>query len=128
MRQSRTFRSQLVSRAALVALACVTVTAKANAQEPFPGLDAYVNKAIRDWKVPGVGIAIVRNDSVLYTKGFGVLAVGMTTPVNDQTLFEIGSSSKAFTATLVAMLVSDGKLRYDDHVTDYLPTFKMYDP
>ena len=49
-------------------------------------------------------------------------------PVNEQTLFEIGSSSKAFTATLVAMIVSDGKMRWDDQLTDYLPDFRMYDP
>ena len=48
--------------------------------------------------------------------------------MNERTLFEIGSSSKAFTATLVAMLVSDGKMRLDDRLTDYLPDFRMYDP
>ncbi|HTJ23933.1 MAG TPA: serine hydrolase, partial [Gemmatimonadaceae bacterium] len=110
-------RSLLGRRRAILvgALACALVAAPntAPAQEPFPGLDAYVTKAMQTWKVPGIAIAIVRHDSVLYTKGFGVLATGGTTPVNDQTLFEIGSSSKAFTATLVAMLVSDGKMRYD---------------
>jgi hypothetical protein len=79
-------------------------------------------------KIPGIAVAIVRNDSVLYTKGFGVLAAGSTTPVDDQTLFEIGSSSKSFTATLVAMMVADGKMRYDDRITQYLPDFKLYDP
>ena len=53
---------------------------------------------------------------------------GSTTPVNEQTLFEIGSSSKAFTATLAAMLVTDGKMRWDDRLTTYLPDFRMYDP
>jgi CubicO group peptidase (beta-lactamase class C family) len=78
--------------------------------------------------VPGAAVAIVRNDSVIYTKGFGVLAAGSHSPVNEQTLFEIGSSSKAFTATVVAMLVADGKLRYDDLLSKYLPDFKLYDP
>jgi CubicO group peptidase (beta-lactamase class C family) len=113
------------SRSLMLAVALAT---SARAQEPFPGLDAYVTKAVQAWKVPGLSIAIVRNDSVLYAKGFGVLATGGTTPVNDQTLFEIGSSSKAFTATLVSMLVTDGKMRYDDHVSDYLPTLKLADP
>jgi CubicO group peptidase (beta-lactamase class C family) len=99
-----------------------------NAQEPFPGLDAYITQTLATWHVPGVSVAIVRNDSVLYTKGYGVRAFGTTTPVDDHTLFEIGSSSKAFTATLVAMLVSDGKMRWDAHVTDYLPGFRLYDP
>jgi CubicO group peptidase (beta-lactamase class C family) len=100
----------------------------AGAQEPFPGLDAYVNQTLATWHVPGVSIAIVRNDSVLYTKGYGVRAYGNPAPVDDHTLFEIGSSSKAFTATLVAMLVSDGKMRWDAHVFDYLPGFRLYDP
>jgi CubicO group peptidase (beta-lactamase class C family) len=99
-----------------------------NAQEPFPGFDAYVNKALQTWHVPGISIAVVRNDSVIYTKGYGVLKFGAAQPVNDQSLFEIGSSTKAFTATVVAMLVGDGKMRYDDHLSDYLPGFKMADP
>jgi CubicO group peptidase (beta-lactamase class C family) len=114
--------------AGALALAAAGAPRLLAAQAPFPGLDAYVTKAMETWKVPGIAIAIVRHDSVLYTKGFGVRTVGATTPVDDQTLFEIGSSSKAFTATAVAMLVSDGKMRYDDHVSDYLPGFKLYDP
>src|SRR6476469_9903676 len=101
--------------------------AGAQAKEPYPGLDAYVAKAIQTWKIPGLSIAIVRNDSVIYAKGFGVLNARSTTPVNERTLFEIGSSSKAFTATLVSMLVSDGKMRWDDKLTQYLPEFRMYD-
>src|ERR1041384_2818385 len=106
----------------------LAVSAVASAQEPFPGLDAYIAKAVQTWKIPAVSVAIVRNDSVLYTKGFGTLSVSDKTPVNDQTLFEIGSSSKAFTATLVAMMVGDGKMRFEDKLTEYLPTFRMYDP
>src|ERR1041384_970109 len=80
-------------------------------QEPFPGLDAYISKAVQQWKIPAVSVAIVRNDSVLYTKGFGTLSVSDKTPVNDQTLFEIGSSSKAVTATFVWRLRGDGEMR-----------------
>jgi CubicO group peptidase (beta-lactamase class C family) len=100
----------------------------AQAREPYAGLDAYITKAVQTWKIPGLSVAIVRNDSVIYAKGFGVLAAGSATPVNEHTLFEIGSSSKAFTATLVAMLVSDGKMRWDDRLTAYLPDFQLYDP
>ena len=111
-------------------LAFATIAGTANAQttEPYPGLDAYITKAIRSWNIPGVGVAIVRNDSVIYAKGFGVLGVTNRAPVNERTLFEIGSSSKAFTATLIAMLVSDGKMRLDDRITNYLPDFRLYDP
>src|SRR5262247_1011759 len=120
---------RLCSTLAVAAFAAVALPDFASAQrEPFPGLDTYIANAVKTWKIPGIGVAIVRNDSVLFTKGYGTLAVNSTTPVNDQTLFEIGSSSKAFTATLVAMLVSDGKMRFDDRITQYLPDFKMYDP
>jgi len=112
----------------IIAIALLTVTRSAAAQEPYPGLEAYVAKALQASKIPGIAIAIVRNDSVLYTKGFGVLKVGTSTAVNDQTLFEIGSSSKAFTATLVSMMVSDGKMQYDDLISKYLPDFKLADP
>ena len=98
------------------------------AQEPFPGLDAYVTRAMTAWKVPGLSLAIVRNDSVVYAKGYGVQKAGTSTPVDDRTLFEIGSSSKSFTATLVAMMVSEGKMKWDDPVTTYLPSFRLYDP
>jgi CubicO group peptidase (beta-lactamase class C family) len=120
---------RLRSTLAIATLAAAALPSFASAQrEPFPGLDAYIANAVKTWKIPGIGVAIVRNDSVLFTKGYGTLAANSTTPVNETTLFEIGSSSKAFTATLVAMLVGDGKMRFDDHVTDYLPDFKMYDP
>jgi CubicO group peptidase (beta-lactamase class C family) len=119
--------SSIILRAAICLVPAIALSSAA-AQEPFPGLEAYIAKAVQASKIPGIGVAIVRNDSVLYTKGFGVLAAGSTTPVNDETLFEIGSSSKSFTATLVAMMVTDGKMRYDDRIARYLPDLKLYDP
>jgi CubicO group peptidase (beta-lactamase class C family) len=101
--------------------------AAAQTGEPYPGLDAYITKAVQTWKIPGAAVAIVRNDSVIYARGFGVLATGTRTPVNERTLFEIGSSSKAFTATTIAMLVGEGKMRWDAPLTTYLPDFRMYD-
>jgi CubicO group peptidase (beta-lactamase class C family) len=118
------------SRFVVAAIALVAGAAGAAAQtkEPYPGLEAYIAKARETWKIPGLAVGIVRNDSVIYAKGFGVLAAGSTTPVNEKTLFEIGSSSKAFTATIAAMLVTDGKMRWDDRLTTYLPDFRMFDP
>ena len=114
-----------------VAFACVCaalVAGHAAAQEPFPGLDAYVTKAMADWKIPGLAIAIVRNDSVLWAKGYGVRKVGTSERVDERTLFEIGSSSKSFTATIVAMLVTDGKVRWDERLATYLPELRLRDP
>src|SRR5215472_1554026 len=111
-------RLRQLTCAALVAVPLGAMRpAEARAQEPYPGLTDYVTKAVQAWKIPGLAVAIVRNDSVVYAKGFGVLAAGSTTPVNEKTLFEIGSSSKAFTATIAAMLVGDGKMRWDDRLT-----------
>ncbi len=99
------------------------------AQEaPLQGFDEYVNKALKDWEVPGVGVAIVKNDKVVLAKGYGVRKLGDTTPVDERTIFAIGSSSKAFTAAALAMLVDEGKIKWDDPVTKYLPGFELYDP
>jgi CubicO group peptidase (beta-lactamase class C family) len=106
----------------------LTFVGRLSAQEPYPGLDAFVNKTLQISKVPGAAVVIVRNDSIIYAKGFGVVAKGSSISVNDRTLFEIGSSGKSFTATAAAMLVSDGKLKYDDLLSKYLPDFKLYDP
>lgn len=101
----------------------------ARAQEtPLQGFDDYVNKALKDWEVPGVAIAIVKNDSLLYAKGYGIRRLGDSAPVNEKTLFAIGSASKAFTAAALAMLVDEGKLKWDDPVTKHLPGFQLFDP
>jgi CubicO group peptidase (beta-lactamase class C family) len=114
---------------ALAALSLALSFRAAGAQrDPYPGVDAYIANAVKTWKVPGLSVAIVRNDSVVFAKGYGTLSVGSTTPVDEQTLFEIGSTTKAFTATLAAMLVTDGKLRFDDRVIAYLPDFRLNDP
>ncbi|MBA3715148.1 MAG: serine hydrolase [Pyrinomonadaceae bacterium] len=101
----------------------------ASAQEaPLGGLDDYVNRALRDWEVPGVAIAIVKDDRTVLAKGYGVRKLGDLTPTSERTLFAIGSSSKAFTAASVAMLVDEGKLKWDEAATKYLPGFELYDP
>lgn len=95
---------------------------------PLQGFDDYVNKALREWEVPGLAIAIVKDDRIVLAKGYGVRKLGDPTPVTERTVFAIGSSSKAFTAAAIAMLVDEGKLKWDDPVTKYLPDFQLYDP
>ena len=119
--------------AALAAFACaVAVPVPSPAADPSttffsPAFDAYVAKAMKDWDVPGVSVSIVK-DGKTYAKGYGVRAVGHPEPVDEKTLFAIGSSSKAFTVAALGMLVDEKKLAWDDHVTDRLPRFRMYDP
>jgi CubicO group peptidase (beta-lactamase class C family) len=101
----------------------------ARAQEaPLAGFDDYVNKAIKDWEVPGLAIAIVKNDTVVLAKGYGVRKLGDPATVNEKSLFAIGSCSKAFTSAALAMLVDEGKLKWDDPATKHLKGFQLYDP
>lgn len=95
---------------------------------PLTGFDEYAEKARRDWEVPGMAIAVVKDDKIVFAKGYGVRKMGENTPVDENTLFAIGSSSKAFTSAAIAILVDEGKLKWDDRVSKYLPEFETYDP
>jgi CubicO group peptidase (beta-lactamase class C family) len=97
-------------------------------REMLGQLEAYAQTAQQQWSVPGFAIAVVKDDQVIYAKGFGVKRVGGTDPVDPDTVFQIGSTSKAFTAALVAMQVDDGKFTWTDRVIDHLPNFEMRDP
>ena len=121
-------KATTLHRALVIAATALSHRALAQPREPYPGLDTYIANAVQQWNIPGAAVAIVRNDSVIYAKGFGVLAEGSTAPVNERTLFEIGSCSKSFTATAIAMLVAEGKMRWDARVTEYLPGFRLNDP
>ncbi|PYT10295.1 MAG: hypothetical protein DMF60_00545, partial [Acidobacteria bacterium] len=101
----------------------------AQAQEaPSKDFDDYINKALKDWDVPGLAIAIVRNDQVVFARGYGIRKLGDSTAVDEKTMFAIGSSSKAFTSASIAMLMDEGKLKWDDPVSKYLPGFQLFDP
>lgn len=119
--------------APLVALALTAATTTLPAQrtaraDPLAGLDAYIERAMHDWGVPGLAIAIVKNDSVVFAKGYGVRTVGKPDRVDAHTLFAIGSNTKAFTSTLIGTLVDQHKMSWDAPVTTYLPWFQLYDP
>ena len=90
--------------------------------ERFPAeLDRYIAKVLADWQIPGLAIAVVRNDSTLVAKGYGVRRLGSPEPVDEHTVFDIASLAKSFTATAAAILVDRGKLRWDDPVRRHLP-------
>jgi CubicO group peptidase (beta-lactamase class C family) len=101
---------------------------RAQAADPLRGLDAYVEQAMRDWQVPGLAVAIVRHDSVIYAKGFGVREVGRPERVDENTVFAVASNTKAVTATAVGLLVSEGKVAWSDRASKYLPYFQLRDP
>jgi len=117
----------LVLVAALLPTQALGAQKKKAAPDPLATFDAYVASSMQDFRVPGVAIAIIRNDSVILAKGYGVRKLGDAAPVDTKTMFAIGSASKAFTATSIAMMVDEGKMKWDDPVTKYLPGFQLWD-
>ena len=91
-------------------------------------LDAYFAKAAKDWNVPGLAIGIVHKGQLIFAKGYGVRDARTKEPVDTQTTFAIASTTKALTSAALGMLVDEGKVRWDDPVTKYLPSFEMFDP
>jgi len=96
--------------------------------EGIEGLDRLIHKAMDEWKVPGLGIAVVRGTGTVLAAGYGLRDVHAERPVTARTLFAIASVSKAFTATCLGILVDEGKLDWDTPVRDYLPGFRLHDP
>lgn len=92
-----------------------------------PGLDQYIEKVLKTFEVPGLSVSIVKDGKVVLAKGYGVKKMGTAEKVDGNTLFSIASNSKAFTGTALAMLVEEGKLKWDDRVIQHLPWFKMAD-
>ncbi len=95
-------------------------------EEKLKDLDELVNKYLKDWNVPGVGISVVKNGKIVLAKGYGYRDVDGKLPVTENTLFAIGSCTKAFTAIDNCILVQKGELNLDKPVINYMPTFKMY--
>jgi len=98
------------------------------AQAPLSGLDAYIQKGIADWRVPGLAVAVSKDGQIVFSKAYGVRELGKPAPADEHTLFAIGSTTKAMTAALVGMLVDEKKVDWDDPVVKHLPWFQMKDP
>ncbi|MEO8117126.1 MAG: serine hydrolase, partial [Bacteroidota bacterium] len=92
----------------------------------FVGLDASFEQVLKDWNAAGFAVAVVEKNKIVYAKGFGYRDADKKLPVDANTLFAIGSCTKAFTATLIGMLQKDGKLDIDNLATSYLPDLHFY--
>src|SRR5882724_5695823 len=115
--------------AAWVAFLCLACVVRTGAQAGPPAdLDAFVARSMKTFDVPGMAIAIVKDGKVVTAKGYGVRKMGETAPVDENTLFGIGSNTKAFTTAALATLVDEGKISWDDKVYERLAGFEMYDP
>ncbi len=111
----------------------IIFTSAANAQHTdrskfvADSLDNYINRALTKWRIPGAAVCIVKDGKIVMMKGYGVKELGLNNKVDENTLFMIGSNTKAFTATALAMLQDQKKLSLDDKVTKYLPQWKLND-
>jgi CubicO group peptidase (beta-lactamase class C family) len=123
----RTIRLRCLPYLAALLFICGPATAQSPAVVP-PDLDAYVQRVMKTFQVPGLALAVVKDDAVIVARGYGVRRLGDPAPVDAKTLFGIASNTKVFTATALGVLVEQGKLRWDAPVIDYLPWFLMYDP
>ncbi|QJB55800.1 serine hydrolase [Pseudodesulfovibrio sp. zrk46] len=90
--------------------------------------EQYAIREMPKWHVPGMAIAVVKGDKTVYAKGFGTKRYGENRPVDKDTIFQVGSTTKAFTVALMATLVDEGKVGWDDRVVDHFPGFMMFDP
>ncbi|HEY9225204.1 MAG TPA: serine hydrolase [Gemmatimonadaceae bacterium] len=111
------------------AAAILVAASAAGAQTPDLGaLDRYVAQAVRDWHVTGLAIAVVKGDSLVFAKGYGVRDLRKTDRIDEHTRFAVGSTTKAMTSAALGMLVDEGKLKWDDRVIDIIPEFRLADP
>jgi CubicO group peptidase (beta-lactamase class C family) len=115
----------LMRRLALLALTALPALALA---APPQGFDARVEEVMKASGVPGAAVALVEDGAVTLARGYGVKKLGSPAPVDPDTLFQIGSTTKAFTTAALAILVDEGKLGWDDRVIDHMPEFRLYDP
>ncbi|BAU56038.1 serine hydrolase [Mucilaginibacter gotjawali] len=107
----------------------ITVASQLRAQVIAPdSIDRLVNRTLQTFDVPGIAVAIVKDDKMIFAKGYGYASLNTHKKVDENTLFGIASNSKAFTTASIGILCDEGKIKLDDKVTDYIPEFKMYDP
>ena len=128
--QQLNFFTQLIISLTLISLSLVTTVATAKnknneLKERLEILSQQLEEKRKEFHIPGMAMAIVKGDKVIFAKGFGVSDLETQKPVKADTVFGIGSTTKAFTATLIGMLVDDGKMQWEDPITKYLPSLKF---
>ena len=113
----------------LLLFSAFTLNSFAQKQKPdnrFEGLDSELNKVLETWNAAGFAVAVVEKDKIIYSKGFGYKDYENKIPVTPNTLFAIGSSSKAFTSGLLGVLREEGKLSFDDSPIKHIPELRFY--
>ncbi len=124
----RAVRQILCCFAAVLVLALAPSAASPSPQAAIQGLDSFVESVMKEWHVPGLAIAAIKDGQVIAAGGFGYRDVEGKLPVTPRTLFAIGSNTKSFTVTVMGMLNDEGKVDWDKPVREYLPDFRLRDP
>lgn len=127
---------RIIGAALLVGLAAISGISGASAQQPsqasiealLPEFETQVAEGMKAFSVPGLAIGIVHDDKLIYTKGFGVRELGKPEQVTPETIFQVGSTTKAFFAATLAQAVDAGRLAWNDPVIDHVPDFQLSDP
>lgn len=122
----------IVKLTLILILASLLVTPSLYAKKSASSIDLkgfsnFVESMLKEWEVPGIAVAVIKDGKIVYAEGFGYRDVEKKLKVTPDTLFAIGSCTKAFTATVLGILVDEGKLEWDKPVREYLPTFKLQD-
>lgn len=88
--------------------------------------DKEMEQALKDWNMPGVGVGIVKNGKLVFVKGYGYRDYEKKLPISENTLFQIASNTKLFTATSIGFLVNEGKLEWDKPIKTFVPSIQFY--
>src|SRR5438132_6697097 len=130
-RRTLLLSSKLVITFTLLALsACTPICAQDKAAEvaqKLAGFDAFMEKTLKDWNAPGIGVGIVVGDKLVFAKGYGYRDYEKKLPITANTLYPIASNTKLFTAVAAGFLVEEGKLTWDRPIRESVPTIEFYD-
>ena len=117
------------ARLLLVPFLLLTWSLPAEAQDlDLEWLPAYIEDGMADWDIPGMAVAVVKDDEIIFAEGFGVRRLDEAGAVDAHTLFGVASTTKAMTAGALALLVDEGRLDWDERVVDHMPAFTLSDP
>ena len=94
--------------------------------QKLAGFDAFMEKTLKDWNAPGIGVGVVVGDKLVFAKGYGYADYEKKRPLTSQTMFTIASNTKLFTAVAAGMLVEEGKLTWDRPIKESVPIIEFY--
>ena len=112
--------------AASLAIATIGRAQDGSIRKRMDGFDAYMEKILKDWNAPGIGVAVVNEDRLVFAKGYGYRDYGKKLPFTRETLCQIASNTKLFTAIAAGLLVEDGKLAWDKPIREAVPVIQFH--